>query len=158
MTTPAENIAEAQRLLNTLRQGGIGPSTVMYQNLTQRAIGHGLVAVADVLGEILGMMTAPAVPGLPRGYDVQTERTGNGHQNWRYVLTGPAFAFTSRYKWSAPETALLAGIRHAREQEERRAGMAEHDAEFGGPELRAAQAFEHATANGRMSSDRSEPG
>ena len=125
MTEPRYHIAEAREILGRLRpDGGIGPGTPMYGNLTQKAIGHALVAIADTLAAILDRIEPAAIPGLPAGYDIQTQQTGNGIQNWRYVLAGPGFAFASRYRWGDSETALTAGIRHAREHEQQhQAGM-----------------------------------
>jgi hypothetical protein len=123
--TPRDNITEAREILGRLRpDGGIGPGTPMYGNLTQKAIGHALVAIADTLAAILDRIEPAAIPGLPRGYTIDTQQTGNGIQNWRYVLTGPGLAFASRYRWGDSETALTAGIRHAREHEQQHAGLA----------------------------------
>jgi hypothetical protein len=119
--TPRSQVAEAREILGKLRpDSGIGPSTPMYGNLTQRAIGLTLLAISGTLDEILGRMEPATIPGLPRGYTIDTQQTGNGNRNWRYTLTGPGFAFTSRYRWGDPETALTAGIRHARDHEQQK--------------------------------------
>jgi len=122
--TPRDNLAEARDILGRLRpDSGIGPGTPMYGNLTQKAIGHALVAIGDTLAAILSQIEPAAIPGLPKGYYIQTQQTGNGIQNWRYVLTGPELAYSSRYRWGDSETALVAGIRHAREHEQQRGGL-----------------------------------
>lgn len=123
--TPAQNMAEAQDILRRLSQNAIGPGTPMYANLAQRAIGHGLLAATGVLTEILALMDAkqaPAVPGLPRGYDIATQQAPDGQRKWRYVVTGPQFSHASRHRYDTSEAALGAGITHAREQEQHRQG------------------------------------
>lgn len=117
--TPRNHIAEAREILDKLRpDSGIGPGTPMFGHLAQRAIGIALLAISGTLDEILSRIEPATVPGLPEGYEITTQQTGNGIRNWRYVLTGPEFSFASRYRWGDPETALVAGIRHAREREQ----------------------------------------
>jgi hypothetical protein len=113
--TTAGNVAEAQAILDRLRDRSIGPGTQLYQNLAQRAIAHAVLAAAGVLGEILALLDGPSIPGLPKGYEITTRQTGNGNRKWRYELTGPGMAYSSRYRYDTSETALSAGIRHARD-------------------------------------------
>jgi hypothetical protein len=83
----------------------------MYASLAQEAIAHTLTAIAMILDG----QERPAVPGLPRGYDIATQQAPDGQHKWRYVLTGPRLSCASRYRYDTSETALGAGIRHARD-------------------------------------------
>ena len=126
--TPADNLAEAQRILDRLKQQpGIGPSTQMYQNLAQRAIGHGLLAATGVLTEILALMDGkdrPAVPGLPKGYEILTQQAPDGQHKWRFVLFGPQqFSHASRHRYDTSEAALGTGIQHAQQNERHQSGQ-----------------------------------
>lgn len=111
-------IATAQDRLRRLRNADINPSTQMYAALAQEAIANTLTAIAMILDG----QESPAVPGLPKGYDIQTQQAPEGQHKWRYVVTGPLFAHASRYRWDTSEGALSAGITHARDQESHRAG------------------------------------
>lgn len=117
--TIAEYIAAGQRVMRRLSNANVSPATPMYAALVQESTANTLIAIAMILDG----QERPAVPGLPRGYEIITQQTGNGIQNWRYVLTGPQFAYSSRYRWGDSETALTAGIRHARENEQQRSGL-----------------------------------
>jgi hypothetical protein len=114
--SPRDNLAEAREILGRLRpDSGIGAGTQMYGNLTQKAIGHALVAIGDTLAAILNRIEPAEIPGLPAGYEITTRQTGNGNRKWRYELAGPRMAYSSRYRYDTSETALTAGIRHARD-------------------------------------------
>lgn len=117
--TIAEHIAAGQRVLHRLTNANVSPSTQMYAALAQESIAHTLTAIAMILDG----QERPAVPGLPKGYEIVTQQAPDGQRKWRYVLTGPQFSYASRYRWEVSETALGAGIGHAREQEQQRAGL-----------------------------------
>ena len=117
--TIAGHIAAGQDCLRRLTRAGISPSTQMYASLTQESIAHTLTAIAMILDG----QERPSVPGLPKGYDIQTQQAPEGQRKWRYVVTGPQFAYSSRYRWDTSEGALGAGLQHAREQEQHRSGL-----------------------------------
>lgn len=118
--TIAESIAAGERGLHRLGNAGIGPDTQMYASLVQESIAHTLIAIA----KILDGQERPAVPGLPKGYEIVTQQAPEGRRKWRYVLAGPQFSYASRYRYDVSETALGAGIQYAREQEQQRSGLA----------------------------------
>lgn len=139
--TTAEHIAIGQDNLSRLRRANISPSTQMYATMVQEAIAHALIAIARTLDG----QERPAVPGLPKGYDIQTQQSPEGQRKWRYVVTGPQFSHASRYRWDTSEGALAAGIIHARDQERHR------QSEAWTPLPAAAQALSepiHVTQNG----------
>lgn len=117
------HITAARESLSRLHRTNISPGSQAYVALAQEATAHAQIAIWDVLDEILALLDRPAIPGLPKGYELTTEQTGNGDRRWRYTLAGPQFSYASRYRYEFSETALTAGLRHAREQEDRRAGQ-----------------------------------
>jgi hypothetical protein len=118
--TIAEHIAAGQACLRRLANAGINPSTQMYDSLTKESIAHTLTAIALILDG----QERPVVPGLPKGYDIATQQAPEGQRKWRYVVTGPQFSYSSRYRWDTSEGALGAGLQHAQEQERHRSGLA----------------------------------
>lgn len=117
MTITNEHALKARETL--ARLGRINPDTALYQNLALSGVISAALSVTDVLEAILARIEAgapPAIPGLPKGWEIDVQQTGNGNRHHRYVLTGPQFAYSSRYLWKRPEDALTAGIRHAQEQ------------------------------------------
>lgn len=118
-TTIAGHLAAGQECLKRLRNANVSPSTQMYASLIQESIANTLIAIALILDG----SERPAVPGLPKGYEIVTQQAPDGRRTWRYVLTGPQFSYASRYMWGSSETALTNGIQYAREQKRQRAGL-----------------------------------
>jgi hypothetical protein len=117
--TIADHIAAGQHELRRLSNAGINPGSQMYASLTQKSIAHTLTAIAMILDG----QERPAIPGLPKGYDIQTQQAPEGQRKWRYAVAGPQFAYASRYRWDTSEGALAAGIVHCQEQERHRSGL-----------------------------------
>jgi len=111
--TIAQHITQAQADLRTLRSRA--PGEAAYHGLAQSAIAHVLTALAILLDG----QERPAIPGLPRGYELDTQQAPDGRQTWRYILTGPdKREHASRYMWGSSETALANGIRAARHNQD----------------------------------------
>lgn len=110
--TAAGYITQAERNLADQRNGNYPPSTQAYQGLTLSAIANTLTAIALMW---FAQDQAPAIPGLPEGYRLDTHQDPDGDRKWGYVLTAPdGHAVTSRHLWGSSEGALSAGIQAAR--------------------------------------------
>lgn len=126
--TIADHIARAEEDLDRSRQHREGAPA--YAALVQSAIANALTAVALLL---LGQ-EKPPIPGLPKGYELDTDQDPDGERKWAYTLTCPGGrAVTSRHLWGAYEGALGAGIRAAQLDAEL---PAEQAANGSGPEPR----------------------
>jgi len=114
--TPAEHRALAEADISRMR--GLSPGSSQYRDLALSGLLHVLSAVASYLEP----PPRPVIPGLPGGWDLDVTRGATG--KWRYELRDPSGQVWRPAKsyWSEPETALAAGVGHARQLARARAG------------------------------------
>lgn len=114
----AGDAAAARRDL--VRMGAYPPGTPAALQLATSALAHATNAMLALLDALLGSLEPPRIPGLPDGYELAVSQAGEGERRWRYELTVPSggVIVPARYAWDYPETAMVAGIRAARELED----------------------------------------
>ena len=110
--TPAEHRHRAEVDLAAMQQ--YPPSTESYRGRALSAVAHLLAAIAVYLEPV----SAPAIPGLPAGWQILTRQKTDGDQKWGYQLTTPdgSTQAATRCVWRSQEGALAAGISDARKQ------------------------------------------
>jgi hypothetical protein len=107
--TPAEHRLLAEADISRMR--GLSPGNSQYRDLALSGLLHVLSAVASYLEP----PPRPVIPGLPEGWDLDVAQGATG--KWRYELRDPSGQEWRPPKsyWSEPETALAAGVGHARQ-------------------------------------------
>lgn len=105
-------IEQAEKDLRASRSRG--PAEPAFHGMVVSALAHattGLLILADA------MLTKPQIPGLPAGYQVETDQSPADDRKWAYTFTRPDGSRlpSPRHQWDYPETALLAGIRAAQQ-------------------------------------------
>jgi hypothetical protein len=108
--TPAEHRALAEADIRQMRALD-DPGAKAYHGLALSALAHVLSAVAAYLEP----PPRPHIPGLPEGWNLDVSQGATG--KWRYELHDPSGQEWRPPKsyWSEPETALAAGVGHARQ-------------------------------------------
>ena len=113
MSIVTEHVAAARQDL--IRMGAYPPGNPASLRLSVSAFTHATTALVALLDALLGSLEPPRIPGLPEGCELTVSQAGDHTRKWRYELTVPGGdRSVSRYTWDYPETAMVAGIRAAR--------------------------------------------